>query len=137
MDTAYAEISPCNFAEVVTRETGQSKFHFIGESSGALRAGTRVPSSRAMASMLGVARASVVAAYEQLIAEGYVESRHGSIGLLLAFCSSSTSWTLQQGHQSAERKNTSMAPFVPMIDCSVQAFPFWSFRLKSGTCSPT
>jgi GntR family transcriptional regulator / MocR family aminotransferase len=46
--------------------------------SGALRAGTRVPSSRAMASMLGVARASVVAAYEQLIAEGYVESRHGS-----------------------------------------------------------
>ena len=26
-------------AEVVTRETGQSKFHFIGESSGALRAG--------------------------------------------------------------------------------------------------
>jgi GntR family transcriptional regulator / MocR family aminotransferase len=46
--------------------------------SGALRAGARVPSSRAMASRLGVARASVVAAYEQLIAEGYVESRHGS-----------------------------------------------------------
>jgi GntR family transcriptional regulator/MocR family aminotransferase len=46
--------------------------------SGALRAGTRVPSSRAMAERLGVARASVVAAYEQLIAEGYVESRHGS-----------------------------------------------------------
>jgi GntR family transcriptional regulator/MocR family aminotransferase len=46
--------------------------------SGALRAGTRVPSSRAMASKLGVARASVVSAYEQLLAEGYVESRHGS-----------------------------------------------------------
>ena len=46
--------------------------------SGALRAGTRVPSSRAMASQLGVARASVVSAYEQLLAEGYVESRHGS-----------------------------------------------------------
>jgi GntR family transcriptional regulator / MocR family aminotransferase len=46
--------------------------------SGALRAGTRVPSSRAMASLLGVARASVVSAYEQLRAEGYVESRHGS-----------------------------------------------------------
>src|SRR5207253_4379197 len=26
-------------AEVVTRETGQRKFHFVGESSGALRAG--------------------------------------------------------------------------------------------------
>jgi GntR family transcriptional regulator / MocR family aminotransferase len=46
--------------------------------SGALRAGARVPSSRAMASQLGVARASVVSAYEQLLAEGYVESRPGS-----------------------------------------------------------
>src|SRR3981081_3172596 len=46
--------------------------------SGALCPGTRVPSSRAMASKLGVARASVVSAYEQLLAEGYVESRHGS-----------------------------------------------------------
>src|SRR6516165_7586161 len=46
--------------------------------SGALRAGTRMPSTRAMAARLGVARASVVAAYEQLLAEGYVESRHGS-----------------------------------------------------------
>jgi GntR family transcriptional regulator / MocR family aminotransferase len=46
--------------------------------SGALRPGTRMPSSRAMASKLGVARASVVLAYEHLLAEGYVESRHGS-----------------------------------------------------------
>jgi len=46
--------------------------------SGALRAGARVPSSRAMALRLGVARASVVSAYEQLLAEGYVDSRHGS-----------------------------------------------------------
>jgi len=46
--------------------------------SGALCAGTRVPSSRTMASQLGVARASVVSAYEQLLAEGYVDSRQGS-----------------------------------------------------------
>src|SRR3981081_702420 len=46
--------------------------------SGALRPGTRMPSSRAMASRLGVARASVVLAYEHLLAEGYVKSRHGS-----------------------------------------------------------
>jgi GntR family transcriptional regulator/MocR family aminotransferase len=46
--------------------------------SGALRAGTRVPSSRVMAGQLGVARTSVVAAYEQLRTEGYVESHHGS-----------------------------------------------------------
>jgi GntR family transcriptional regulator / MocR family aminotransferase len=46
--------------------------------SGALRPATRLPSSRTMASKLGVARASVVSAYEHLRAEGYVESRHGS-----------------------------------------------------------
>jgi GntR family transcriptional regulator/MocR family aminotransferase len=46
--------------------------------SGALGPGTRVPSSRTMASKLGVARASVVLAYEHLRAEGFVESRRGS-----------------------------------------------------------
>ncbi len=46
--------------------------------SGALRAGTKLPSSRAMAARLGVARASVVAAYEQLLAEGYAEGHKGS-----------------------------------------------------------
>src|SRR5215468_1187389 len=46
--------------------------------SGSLSAGTKLPSSRAMAARLGVARASVVAAYEQLLAEGYAEGRCGS-----------------------------------------------------------
>lgn len=46
--------------------------------AGTLRAGTKLPSSRAMATRLGVARASVVAAYEQLLAEGYAEGRKGS-----------------------------------------------------------
>jgi GntR family transcriptional regulator/MocR family aminotransferase len=46
--------------------------------SGVLGPGTKLPSSRALATSLGVARASVVAAYEQLLAEGYVEARAGS-----------------------------------------------------------
>ena len=46
--------------------------------SGVLGPGTKLPSSRAMATSLGVARASVVAAYEQLLTEGYVEARAGS-----------------------------------------------------------
>src|SRR5258708_21626845 len=46
--------------------------------SGALRPGRGMPSSRARASKLCVARACVVLAYERLLAEGYVESRHGS-----------------------------------------------------------
>jgi GntR family transcriptional regulator/MocR family aminotransferase len=46
--------------------------------SGALKPGGRLPSSRDLARMLGVARASVVAAYDQLLAEGYAVGRHGS-----------------------------------------------------------
>ena len=46
--------------------------------SGVLGPDTKLPATRAMASKLRVARASVVAAYEQLLAEGYVEGRRGS-----------------------------------------------------------
>ncbi len=45
---------------------------------GALPAGSPLPSSRALAVDLGMARATVVAAYEQLAIEGYVVSRHGA-----------------------------------------------------------
>src|SRR5689334_7656326 len=40
--------------------------------------GARLPSSRIYAEELGVSRATVVAAVDELIAEGYAEGRHGS-----------------------------------------------------------
>jgi GntR family transcriptional regulator/MocR family aminotransferase len=46
--------------------------------SGRLAPGTSLPSSRALATDLGVTRGVVVAAYDQLIAEGYLTSHHGS-----------------------------------------------------------
>jgi GntR family transcriptional regulator / MocR family aminotransferase len=46
--------------------------------SGRLAAGTRLPSSRALAADLDVTRGVVVDAYEQLAAEGYVSSVQGS-----------------------------------------------------------
>ncbi|WP_138442809.1 PLP-dependent aminotransferase family protein [Sinomonas susongensis] len=46
--------------------------------AGTLRPGNRLPSSRALASELAVSRSVVDRAYEQLIAEGWAESRHGS-----------------------------------------------------------
>jgi GntR family transcriptional regulator/MocR family aminotransferase len=46
--------------------------------AGALKAGERLPSSRDLAAELAVARASVVAAYDQLLAEGYAQARKGS-----------------------------------------------------------
>ncbi len=45
---------------------------------GRLKPSSRLPSSRALAEQLGVARATVVEAYEQLAGEGYVETRLGS-----------------------------------------------------------
>ena len=46
--------------------------------SGRLEAGARAPSSRALAEELGLSRVTVVRAFEQLLAEGYLESRRGS-----------------------------------------------------------
>jgi GntR family transcriptional regulator / MocR family aminotransferase len=80
--------------------------------SGALCPGTRVPSSRAMASKLGVARASVVSAYEQLLAEGYIASRRGSG----TFISTQLTW-LPSGRRGAPRAIKRAVP------TSAQSFP--------------
>jgi GntR family transcriptional regulator / MocR family aminotransferase len=45
---------------------------------GRLRPGQRVPSSRALASELGISRIPIFSAFEQLLAEGYLEARVGS-----------------------------------------------------------
>ena len=47
-------------------------------SSGRLRAGTRLPSSRALAADLGIARNTVAEAYGQLVAEGWLTAVQGS-----------------------------------------------------------
>jgi GntR family transcriptional regulator / MocR family aminotransferase len=45
---------------------------------GRLKPGTRLPSSRALATDLGISRGLVVEAYAQLTGEGYLEARQGS-----------------------------------------------------------
>jgi len=45
---------------------------------GRLRAGQRVPSTRGLAKELGISRIPVLSAYEQLLAEGYLESTVGA-----------------------------------------------------------
>src|ERR1700684_3386713 len=45
---------------------------------GRLRPGQRIPSTRVLASELGVSRFPVLNAYAQLLAEGYFESRVGA-----------------------------------------------------------
>jgi GntR family transcriptional regulator / MocR family aminotransferase len=69
---------------VVERHSGQPLSVQLGRqlrdamNDGRVRAGERLPSSRALASALGVSRTVVTAAYEQLYAEGWLEGRHGS-----------------------------------------------------------
>jgi GntR family transcriptional regulator / MocR family aminotransferase len=46
--------------------------------AGRLKPGAKLPSSRALSEQLVVARATVVEAYEQLLGEGYLETRRGS-----------------------------------------------------------
>src|ERR687889_1539343 len=46
--------------------------------SGQLGPGDRLPSTRSLAAEWGVSRTTVTAAYEQLIAEGYLEARQGA-----------------------------------------------------------
>jgi GntR family transcriptional regulator/MocR family aminotransferase len=45
---------------------------------GRLPAGTRLPSSRGLAAELGISRGVVTSAYDQLAAEGYLETRQGA-----------------------------------------------------------
>ena len=50
----------------------------VAIASGRLRAGERLPASRALAASLGVSRTVITAAYAQLYAEGWLDGRHGS-----------------------------------------------------------
>jgi GntR family transcriptional regulator / MocR family aminotransferase len=50
----------------------------LGIVRGELRAGEQLPSTRQLARDLGVSRIIAVEAYDQLLAEGYIESRQGS-----------------------------------------------------------
>ncbi|WP_148070987.1 PLP-dependent aminotransferase family protein [Curtobacterium sp. PhB115] len=51
---------------------------------GTLREGDALPSTRALAAELGVARGTVVAAYEQLDGEGWIRTRHGAVARVTA-----------------------------------------------------
>jgi len=87
-----------------------------------LRAGQRVPSSRALALELRVSRIPVLNAYSQLLAEGYFETRFGSG----TFVSSSlpdpgtllghdvlVSTKTGSGHRSVSRRSTLLPSYKP------------------------
>lgn len=70
---------------------------------GRLGSGTRLPATRDLAAMLSLSRNSVVRAYDQLYAEGYIESRvgDGTYVSQLPELSTQLSTGLSQGYQQS------------------------------------
>jgi GntR family transcriptional regulator / MocR family aminotransferase len=66
------------------REPGTSAAHWLcaalraGILDGRLRAGARLPATRDLAGQYGLSRGTIVGAFEQLKAEGYLEASVGS-----------------------------------------------------------
>ncbi|MCV9877552.1 MocR-like pyridoxine biosynthesis transcription factor PdxR [Brenneria izbisi] len=77
---------------------------------GAITAGSRLPSSRDLAQQLSLSRNTVLAAYEQLLAEGYIETRTGS--------GSYVTQQLPDGNMTPVRNENHTAARVPVQELS-------------------
>nr|MBA3247084.1 GntR family transcriptional regulator [Pyrinomonadaceae bacterium] len=74
--------------------------------SGEFNRGMRLPATRLLAKQLGVARMTVVNAYEQLLAEGYLEGKTGAGTYVAATLPEEM---LQIAHDSSHRRKASPA----------------------------
>ena len=81
--------------------------------SGRLEAGTRLPSTRAAASELGVGRNTVVAVFEQLADEGFVSSRVGAGTLVAEVDAQVIRRSLQSNRQDAGGRSDSSTAAGP------------------------
>ncbi len=95
---------------------------------GRLAAGTRLPSSRALAADLGLARGTVVEAYAQLRAEGYLNARSGG-----------GTWVAAVGAAPQAKATHAAADRAPRFDFhpgepDLSSFPAaaWAGALKRG-----
>jgi len=75
---------PISISIVLDRDSGVPIFEQIAAAlrarimAGEITAGSLLPPTRAFSEQLGVARSTVVTAYDQLVAEGYVKSKRGA-----------------------------------------------------------
>ncbi|MBD8500864.1 PLP-dependent aminotransferase family protein [Paenibacillus arenosi] len=103
--------------------------------SGKLAAQTRLPSIRALSSHLHISRNTVDLAYQQLIAEGYVQSRPRSglyvIDLELETLSSSYSSSMNMPKASVQERSAIQYDFR-YGDVDAEHFPFSTWRKLSN-----
>src|SRR5438105_10140543 len=88
---------------------------------GRLAAGTALPSSRAAAAALGVARNTVVAAYDLLVAEGYLLPRRGAKAVVANLAT--------RAARTRSRPTVRIDPTPFMAPDPPRALPARSFRL--------
>ncbi len=112
--------------------------------SGRIAQGARLPASRALAAELGVARATAVAAYDQLAGEGYIEGRRGSgmyvapflpEHLMLVRPAAGTRWSGGAGGAAAPAELRGTRPIVPFrIGPDPRLFPHadWARLLQES-----
>src|SRR5690349_18955543 len=79
--------------------------------SAELRAGDPVPSTRELARDLGISRLPVLNAYEQLLAEGYFESRAQSGTFVAASLAVHAEPTRLSGERAISRRAAALPPF--------------------------
>jgi DNA-binding transcriptional MocR family regulator len=87
--------------------------------AGDLSPGRRVPAERALAEVLGLARSTVVAAYDQLRSEGWLESRQGSG----TFVSATAAATVAADPGTNAIFTRMIAPAGPLVDLSLASPP--------------
>jgi GntR family transcriptional regulator/MocR family aminotransferase len=142
------KIVPSSELTLGVRATGVSLPSWLYEElrrailAGRLRRGTRLPASRELAKQQGVSRGSVVTAFEQLLAEGYLSSKVGAG----TFVSGSLPEDMARTPEPATRRPTLLRdaspirPFRP-YEPGLNAFPMelWarvaSRRLRKASLS--
>src|SRR5215471_5848055 len=102
--------------------------------SGRLAAGDRVPSSRALATALGVSRGLVQDCYAQLIAEGYLVSRGGSATRVATAASRPESTSLAPASAPA-RLAADFASGVPDLASAPREAWAWAVREACRTAA--
>jgi GntR family transcriptional regulator/MocR family aminotransferase len=96
---------------------------------GRLAAGTRLPSTRALAGDLGLARGTVVEAFAQLGAEGYLEARHGA-GTWVAGLSPAAAIPPRDRAGEVRAARFAFSPGVPDLTSFPRAA--WTSALRQG-----
>ncbi len=99
---------------------------------GKLASGARLPASRVLASRLGVARITVVQAYDQLTAEGYLESRTGA-GTFVA--GSSPDQLLQTSKTHAAKHETPQTEYRHVLLSGMPALDQFPITIWARTTS--